>query len=70
MKTPTKLVEEFNEHNNETKANPTIRTTPCNDEQEMVECHPDAEIGEDEAAEFIGQRSVNAYADQTEVYEL
>ena len=37
LKTPTKLVEEFNEHNNETKANPTIRTTPCNDEQEMVD---------------------------------
>ena len=40
------------------------------DEQEMVECHPNAEIGEEEAAQFIGQRSVNAHAGQTEMYEV
>ena len=37
------------------------------DEQEMVECHPNAEIGDEEAAGFIGQHSVHAYREQHQV---
>lgn len=36
----------------------------------MVECHPNDDIGDDEAAQFMGQQAINAYDDQTEAYEV